>query len=783
MGIGIALAVGALVVGVLAAVMFRPQMEGQDMKAATLDSFQMTTTDEGSVVPWICGYVRTKANLIWFGNLDSVAQTQSAGGKGGGQDITTGYKYYLDLWKAICLGGSDYGTVTWEAVYVSDRLVVVADQSPAWDYTFNDGTQLTYPTEPGDKANPIPGVAHIFLRQYYLGVNVTHVPTFHFIMRGQSPAPLTYANMSSGVNPAARIYDILKLAGSQSGDFNLTSFQEAANYWNTVGYGLNFSYSQQKEAREWINQVFTYVDGCLRKDSNDQWFLQAYTKDDISVATFNKEDMINFDLTRRSWSETYNDFIANYTDKNFAYTKRTIRVQNGANQRLLGYKRPRTVDLTAFIEVGTASRRLSEIMKRESYPEAQVSFSASLRYEEHCHVGKVITLNHDEYGIANASYRIIQRDVNETDSNLLDFRAMQQVETLFDDTYVDGGSPEWEVPEWQGDIALPLAQDWFELPLNSISGHDPAILVLVARPGIEEGFLFYTSISGVDYAIDTNQGSAVFAQHGTLDEAYPDSDETDTIDDDLGILYTPTNEDPVFESISRQNLYYTRRVAIIGGTEMVAFQTVTYEGGSSIRLTGVVRGILNTPTSLHASGTKIWLVDLSQVSLGQRPWMIQPSLTDFYVKPIMHSGSQIADVSDVTAMHVTVANKARIAPPPSRIVVVRSGDSVSITVYQSQTHLTAPSKAGAGEQALDGQSDYGWSSGMDLGNYITEKGDDDFISYSVQYAAYVRSYDNLITFSYSNAASFNLRVRRWDDGEIAQFTVPSGSGTTIWPEI
>ena len=671
MGVGLGLAIGALVVGVIAALMFRPSMEGQDMSPATLESFQITTTDEGSVVPWVAGRCRIKTNLLWYGNLRSEAITEEAGGKGGGGgDVTTGYRYWMDLWKSLCLGGDIYGDVTINALYVGDKAVNISDIT----YVFNNGTQTTYPTEPGSKASPMKTVAHVWLPQYFIGENVSFVPTFHWVMDVQSNAPLTNANLSNGVNPAAKIYDILRAAGSVSSDFNLTSFQTAATYWYNQGYGINVSYSSQKEAREWIAQIFTWVDGCLRKDNEDKWYLQAYDPSDTSVMTFDKEDLIEFSLTRRAWTETFNDFRGNYTDSSQAYTRRTVRVYNGANIRLLGYKRQRTIDLTAFRDASTASKRLSEIMRRESYPEAQITFSANLACEDVCHVGKVITINHDEYGISNAGFRITSREINEVDSNLLDFAATQVVETLWDDTYQVSAEAGWTVPTWS-EADVPLAFLLWQMPWNPVTKELNSYVTLCARAGQEDGYAIMVSQDGVDYT--TLTVGQVWAQHGTLDERYGTSVETDSIDDDFGILYTPTREDPVFTSISRSQLYDTRRVAIIGD-EMMAFQNVTYEG-SSIRLTGVVRGVLNTPISSHSSGSDIWLCPLDADDGNvfiDRVWQ-----KDAKYKFVPKFGTNYVDASLITAKQFYIDLGASYLEWGGRFAVTRSGTSCKVVAH------------------------------------------------------------------------------------------------------
>lgn len=767
MGVGLGLAIGALIVGVIAAIMFRPSTEGQDMSPASLESFQITTTDEGSVVPWICGDVRIKSNLIWYGNLASVAITQEAG-KGGGSDVTTGYQYWMDLWHSVCLGGDVYGNVSLQGVYVGDKEVDLGDIT----YELNDGTQSTYPDEPGQYASPLKKVAHIFLPQYYLGENVSFVPTFHWIMRCTSNAPITHPNLSNGVNPAARIYDILRVAGAAQTDFDVDSFDTAGEYWYNQGYGINLTYSQQKEARELVAEVFNYVDGCLRKDNEDKWVLRAYDPNDTPVATFNEEDLIEFNLTRRSWAETYNDFRGNFTDATQAYTRRTVRVYNGASQRLLGYKRQKTVDLTAFRDVTTASKRLAEIMRRLSYPEAQISWSADLRFEETCHVGEIVIINNDEYSMSNAYYRITNREVNEYNSNLLDFHAVQVVEKIWQTTYQTAGAAGWTDPDYRT-VEAPHEQAIYEMPPVAPAASYPQYILLCARQNQEDRFKVLASPDGTDY--EAYHVAGMFSQYGTLDEVYPNSLTTDSIDDDYGILYTPTREDPVFPTISRSQLFTVDRLALIGGTELVMFQTVTYEGANSIRLTGVVRGALNTEPKQHSAGASIWLF----YPVPNDNLLIFPYYKYSKVKYLPGLGSVYIDSADaLSALTVSYVGRLFGFYQPDYVPTVhitRSGSSITVLFFVRSWY----GNGGAGYESTDLQQydgDYNASYGP-----IGGGADGNYVEYRISGGTVQTTVETKIEYIQAGQHYLYMRMRNYQDWTTC--LVPAADGEYVFPQI
>jgi len=454
------------------------------------------------------------------------SEDDGGGGGGGSPDpVIIGYDYFLDVWEAICMG-----QVEILKYYKNDDVVT---SIPCTQQYFNDGTNGIYCSQPGANANAIPGVAHVYWDRMYLGENVTFVPTVHFVVRRTLSSPVDYANMSNGTNPAALIFSLLEEAGAQATDTVMSSFNAAASFWNDKGYGLNMAFSRKAKARDRIAKVLSYVDGVLYVDDADKFVLKAFDPLESSEETINTEDFLDFKLSRRGWNDTYNDFKGNYVDEDEDYSKRTLMAYNPANIRMTGDKRQRVVDLTAFRDKTTASKRLWDVMRWLSYPEAQIEFATTLKFHN-LQPGSVVEINHTDYDIVSGEFRILTKDVSEIDSNKLKFKATQMVETLFDDHFAEGGGTDWDPLDITPD---PLVyQKIFEMPYTSQLGHSPAYLVLAARVNsFETGYLVVFSPDNTDY-----QGYGRmdrWSQRGTLDETYVGT--TDEIDDDIGILYTP----------------------------------------------------------------------------------------------------------------------------------------------------------------------------------------------------------------------------------------------------
>ncbi len=664
-----------------------------DMAPASLDDFNVTTAQEGAVVPVIYGRRRVSGNIIWYGNLEAVAHTQTAGGKGDESEVTVGYYYYLDVWQAICASRGGMQIVEY---YVQDD-----KRTPsATTITLNDGSEPDFPSEPGEHANRIPDVAHVFFKRLYLGENVTFVPTIHYTVDAPlEDSPVNHAVMEKGLNPAAVIYDMLLQAGAGGTWINLDKFNEAADYWYERGYGINVELREQKEIKKHIAKVLEWVGGAFGVDEEDKFIIKAFdpSEEPFAELSDDNDDFLDFTITRKHWLDTHNFFRGSYIDENQNYSTRTVSCYNPANIRLVGRQIPLSVDLTCFRDVTSASKRLWEIMKHESFPGANLTFKTNMKCAR-LNVGHIVRINHSRYGLEGVDYWITRKDVSEIDRNELTFQAEQVTSKLFDDGYVDSGDPEWEPPDYQPQALL--HQAIFELPYNSSFGRYPAFVLLAQRrTAYENGFVVLVSINGTDY---TNLGTVgTFSQRGTLDEDYPS--DTPAIDDEVGILYTPARNDPVFGTISREALFSTPRIAIIGN-EIIGFQSVTPEGESSYRLTGCMRGIYNTPAETHGAGSVIWLTTLADNVVGEGEYttfgQVVPG-SNFYTKMLPKVGAKVLNPADATAIHTVKAYKAAKPWPPCRVEVYRQ----SYFTLHIRIWPTNQSKQGAGAVAAENQTD------------------------------------------------------------------------------
>ena len=639
----------------------------------------ITTSNEGAIVPILFGKAKFPGNIIGYANFTSTKRKKK------GQTI--GYDYWLDVWQAIC-----HGQIVVENIYVKDK-----DEDP-WTVssTFNDGTSSYYPTELGEYANALPGIATYFFKRMHLGLESTFVPSIDYVARRVIPGtvPIVYPILTNGFNPAFIVYLILIDKGVPVSKINIAAFNVAATYWSSVDYGLNILIKTQNKTKEHIKKVLGYVDGVFGQDNEGKYFVKAFDPAEVSVTTISSatDDFMAFEFQRKTWDDTFNEFRGAFTDESQQFSERQLIVRNRANINLQGTKKVMNVDLDAFINATDASKRLWEIAKRESYPYAHCSFKTNLEYS-FVLKGDIVTIVNPEEGIVSADFRITEKQHFPNDKNELAFKSVQVTETLFDDVFTVAGQSQYVAVTYTPSVLV--KQKVFELPYNPIYKHNPAYLCLAARVNsFENAFDVQFSNDNITYEL---YGSFYdWSTCGTLDTTYPAV--TDYLDDTNYIVFTPYVDEGDFESVSRSALFTTNRYALMG-TEIVQFQNVSIVSGKYY-LSGIIRGCFNTTPAVHTSGGEIWLFTIGDNVL------TEISSSNFYVKFLPKFLDKIVSLAAATAINVVSTAKAMTPFDPCSIKAVRTGSTIEVSWIPTNQDIDGAGFASADIQVDQAPSAY-----------------------------------------------------------------------------
>lgn len=627
--------------------------------------------------------------------------------------------------------------------YSTGRLILTFN-AHMFLYQFYRGTDPNCPFS----ASPLPGLAHIAWEQWALGVEAYNIPNVTFVVKRTLPTTVDYANMTSGANPAAVIYDIMTNTtygiGMDPDEINLDSFNAAAAVWNTKGYGLNFVLNQKNEAQALIEQVLNWVGGSFFIDNNGKFCIYAYSDSDLPVATLTEDDFIEFSIERQSWSTTYNDLRVKYTDANCDYVSKTIGMFDNSNYQVQNTPNQVVIDLTCFNDITTVSKRAWELLKNLSYPILKIKFKLNETKSYPIFAGSIVAINHADYAIANANFRIINMSVGDDDSIEVEYSAEQVVEDIFDSEYgiIKPQTDYWNMPDYSP-VAMSHSKI-FEMPWNPVTKDAAYYAFLGAREGYEticnniksivSGTTDFSSINPIDR----------FSQYGALDVEYPDT--TYSIDDEIGMIYTPYRNDPDPVDIRRADLFTMSRLLLVDN-ELMAFQyQLPYGSGSQYQLLGVIRGVLGTTIATHSAGAAIWIFDPEKSTLPLS------DATPFWVKMLPSYGAESVDTSTVTAIAVTPTQKAKTVYAPYFIEATRSeSDEITVIWYPHVREYT-----GAGFSAETVSTD-AWPFDFDGSfEYKIDSGAETVI--------------NACTVTFTQSGSLTFAVRQKIDGIYSAWT-------------
>lgn len=650
----------------------------ENMDPASLDSFNITTAAEGIVVPWVRGTsVRLTSNILWYGNLIVDAEKASSGGKGDSEYVV-GYHYFLDVWFGVCCAKAEV-----LKIYIGGSEVNIEEHSTS--ATWNDGTGSFYPTEVGDTASPLPGIATMFIKEMYLGMNVNNVPTVHFLVKSvpqNSPLPGDDLVLPNGINPAGFLYELLQYAGTPQSEINLDTFLEAATYWKNVGYGLNIAFTRISKVADAIQKVVGYSGGVMFRHPTLGYTVKADDPNEASIGSFTHQmardgsrldaDFTTLTIKRKTWEDTKNYFKVTFTDLTQESSTRVIVVKNQASIEMLSKTYQQSLDLTGFTDHAAASRRAFDIMKQVSYPEAQMEGEVWLDIADDINLGDIITVSSDAYGISNFEFRVLTKDVSTKDTNKVKIQGTQVTSRLYTSSYTPPIHSGGFVPQTYEVAPLDYVS-LYELPRNPYTGDKFAIAVLATTAqSYAFGYGIYKSLAGADYTSAYDGPNGTFSQFGMFTTAYPST--TYVIDDEVGFTYKPFVERPAYDPIDRADLFNTKRI-ILAGKEIMGFQTVVLNADGTITLSGIIRGMYNSPIESHAEYAPMWIT-----TLGENVLLPDTKDPAFYKIPAISIGG-IEDLATVSPIEVTCTNKASKPWRPGAIYAERTGTAVQVTVY------------------------------------------------------------------------------------------------------
>lgn len=648
MGIETAIIVGIVVGGIMTGVSMALMPKSKQNMKHNLSELQVTRAEEGQAIPIVYGTCRVPGSIIWYGNFFT-KKVKAAGSKGGSASSgSDNYDVYIDAHLILC-----EGKITLDGIYKDEE---------EYDYdaalTFNDGTtDLMY--QYAEFATKLPGIAHVFLKKWYLGANTFSVPSLSFkVTRHVEGCPIT-STVTTGENPAVIVWDLLRRTNASIDE---DSFIEAAKIFNLKNIGLNLVFDSQQEIFKMLEKVFAHVELVLYAQ-NGVYYLKELLTPQLTTDTPNiqENEVKELVFSRVAYNQVLNDFAANYVDAD--NTQRTIRLVNEAILNIVSEPKNHAFDFNGFNNEDVVKLVLSEKVKRESYPTSEVKFKTSLKYYEMM-LGDIFRLSYSFWNMVEKPYRVQTIKKNPFE-NEIEITAREYIAYNWLEVYYNVGKPLWQ------DVDMtPQALDY----VSAINfrygkyrdwtvGKIPTLIVPAKKTFQETGYDVYYSLDGeAYYYLQTCYG---YFYSGLLKEEYPE--DTYTIDDTNGILIDFDESNFSLDNITRGELFSSQRVIIIGN-EIMKFQTATEEG-EYFRLSGIIR---NDIKATHSIDSPVLIGNISDSVV------YLPIANKIWLKICPRTFRGVLDLADATAIEFTPNTHLDSI---ERIKATRTGDNVVLEIW------------------------------------------------------------------------------------------------------
>lgn len=568
--------------------------------------FSVTQAEEGLTIPFLYGKVRTQGNIDYYTTyLDKVKYNH--------QHTKTHVLSMRQILSAT--------RVTPIEIYENDEKVGF----PAYNRHYRYGSYWFYKGygspyrwrttgnrwgRIGENAWPnsqfkLAGVAWIYFHALVLDVGQNSAPNYSLELQGSLDGiglsdigNFTWSN--HGENPARIAYHLIREAG---GRIDVASFTDATNYCNEYHLALNIAITEQQELSELLQSI-TDKTQIYFYNKNGAYFAKPFRFNDGLDETqryeIEENDFLEFTFSRPSYNDIPSDFTFTYGA--YGFTERTKRfIIEGVND-MTGNSISKNYDFSGYSYFPV--KLVSEIIKGELYPKAQIKAKLPLKYNE-LFIGDVIDVSYKRIKLPQTFFRItsikkdflggtIEIEASETLINKGEFKIDES----------EGGESEDITPDMNvyniADSVLfsPIGES--STDYSNLYFYPMAVYDSHKKVDEYEVYIAKSASSSFNYV----DNSILYCFRGVLLENY--SANTYSLDLERGILIDFDVSDFPLDNFTLAETFDNNRFIKIDD-EVMKFTTITEENGH-IRLGGIIRGEKRN----HQENTAVYICILDE---------------------------------------------------------------------------------------------------------------------------------------------------------------------------
>ena len=624
----------------------KPKPKIENARPAGLGDFKFPTATEGRPVPIIWGTVKQEGpNVVWYGDLRSVPIVEKVKtGLFSSKKVTKGYRYYLGVQAALCLGGTTpVGNIL--RIWVGDKLLwsgnVTADgtaidiNDPGFlggddqgaggmigTFRFHSGSMTQTANAylaagrqtVGGVTPKYTGTCYVVWEGGYLG-NSENVKPWSFELR-RIPNGLGLGtpsvNGGNDANPMNVIYEILTNTewglGQPASDIDTADFTTAANTLRTEGNGFSFLLDNKIEANELLRQIEQQIDGVVFMDrTTGKWRINlargGYTLSAKRALNATNVLKVN-NFSRGAWSDTTNNVLIKFNNRALEYKETYAGAQDMANVKVQGNRIVSIESTYPGVKDATLANIIAwRYLRTLSYPLARAELVVNRSLWDH-YEGDVVRWTDPDLGFTDLPMRITKLDLGRLEEGEITVTLVQDIFVFDTGVFAAPGNTNW-VPPPQTVVAIPTADSVvFEAPKKFVT-LDPESPGVLDR--IWAGARYQNDAAALmDIATRPNSGSytdagdiAGFLVQGELAAALTEAGTQGSIS--FNVNATPDSLallEAAMEASVTQEDCGTRLANLVfigsGATgEFFSFKTVG-TGGGQLQLSGGYRGFMDT---------------------------------------------------------------------------------------------------------------------------------------------------------------------------------------------
>lgn len=699
---------------------FKPKIQTERLQPAGLGDFQFPTATEARHVPLIWGTVRVKGpNVVWYGDLSQTAITEKVKtGLFSSETTVTGYRYRVGIQMTICRGPID----SVERLWIGDEVVfdagltgagVISVNEPnlfggdeegtggfVGDFRVHIGDELqaasaylsSFQKEPASTGDTpaYRGTAYAVLENGYVG-NSPRIETMEFeVRRIPNGLGLTGGQElvnSNDANLANVAYELLtndewgfKVPVSR---INVSNFQAAAATLATEGNGFSMQLDNPIDADQLKQTLERQMDGVIVEDRlTGQWVIRLARAAQTPVASFDDTNIIAVtSFSYGAWADTSNQTRVRYSSRVKDYKETYAVAQDMGNFSIQGKNVNVDEQYPGVKDDDLANSIVWRDLRVLGRPLAKASLVVN-RDALTVNPGELVNFTNSELGITTLEMRVLSVDIGSLTDSGIKLELIEDVFSFAAGSFVSPKASGFVAPS-QTMVDIPSANRIvFEAPKAFID-RDPA------SPGVANRIFASSRSTGngetkFDMLVSSIvEGTVVgFMVAGEFSAAVGRASTAPIdLDADLESQATLLSASP---TVTNNDIGVSLANVCYANGEFIGFTSAAAQG-AQVRLSGIVRGLLDSVPVDHAQNDVFYMIFVAgNVSSGVF------TSSPVSMKLIPQSNLDTLAEGSATAFNVTMANRHLKPYPPVRPNAAGSGPYPTGTVSLDGSNTSGP---------------------------------------------------------------------------------------------